>query len=156
MLGGPDRAADAQSEVFLKARRSLDGYDAERPFRTWLLAIASHHCIDRLRRTATEKRVFADTETEPGELPGREPTPLSRLLARERRQTLDAAIESLPVRYRLPLALRYFSESSYDEIADALGTTRSQVGTLLFRAKRKLREQLAGHAEPSDDAEWSP
>jgi len=144
MLGGPEAAADAQSEVFLKARRSLDSYDDERSFRSWLLAIASNHCVDQLRRVATERKVFADVEADPGELPAVAPSSLSRLITLERQHALDAAIEALPIKYRLPLLLRYFSESSYDEIAEQLGTTRAQVGTLLFRAKRRLREQMAG------------
>lgn len=142
MLGDYEAASDAQSEVFLKARRALAGYDSERPFRSWLLAIASHHCIDQLRRAATERRVFADTGVEPGDLEGPGPSPLSRLLAREKRAELDHAIEALPLEYRLPLLLRYYSESSYDEIAESLGMTRSRVGTLIFRAKRRLREQM--------------
>jgi len=144
MLGGTEAAEDARSEVFLKARRALDGYDEERSFRSWLLAIASNHCIDQLRRIATERRVFADVARDPGELPGPDPTPLSRLLARERQDALDAAVAALPIKYRLPLLLRYFSDASYDEIAASLGTTRGQVGTLLFRAKRTLREQMTG------------
>ena len=117
MLGGLDAASDAQSEVFLKARRGLAGYDNARPFRSWLLAIASHHCIDQLRRTATEHRIFVDTDVEPGDLEGPGPSPLSRLLAREKRAELDHAIETLPIEYRLPLLLRYYSDASYDEIA---------------------------------------
>jgi len=154
MLGGPEPAADARGEVFLKARRALAGYDPARSFRTWLLSIASHHCIDQLRRAATERRVFADTALEPGELEGPEPSPLSRLLAREKHAALDRAIESLPVEYRLPLLMRYYADASYDEIAESLGTTRARVGTLLFRAKRRLRERIgarraAGEATPS-------
>jgi RNA polymerase sigma-70 factor (ECF subfamily) len=143
MLGGPEPAVDARSEVFLKARRALDGYDPARSFRTWLLSIASHHCIDQLRRAATERRVFADTALEPGELEGPEPSPLSRLLAREKHAALDRAIEALPIEYRLPLLMRYYAEASYDEIAERLGTTRSRVGTLIFRAKRRLRERMS-------------
>ena len=158
MLGGADAAADAQSEVFLKARRALDGFDRARSFRAWLLSIASHHCIDQLRRTATEHRVFADVDLEPGDLAGPEPSPLSRLLARERAAELDAAVEALPIKYRLPLLMRFVSEASYDEIAEALGTTRGQVGTLLFRAKRMLRTRMSGAApaEPGPPPESEP
>lgn len=155
MLGGREPAADAQSEVFLKARRALDGYDPARSFRTWLLAIASNHCIDQLRRAALERRVFADTALEAGELEGPEPSPLSRLLAREKHAALDRAIESLPIEYRLPLLLRYYAEASYDEIAESLGTTRSRVGTLIFRAKRKLRERISAPGT-GGDASSSP
>ena len=57
-------------------------------------------------------------------------------------ERLDRALAALPLEYRLPLLLRYFSDASYDEIAEQLGTTRSNVGTLIFRAKRKLRAAI--------------
>ena len=58
------------------------------------------------------------------------------------RQELGRALESLPIRYRLPLLLRYFDDMDYEAIAKSIGVTRNQVGTLLFRAKRLLREQV--------------
>jgi len=70
ILGDPESASDARSDVFLKVRRSLASYDSARPFRSWLLSVTSHHCIDRLRHRATERRIFADTELEAGELEG--------------------------------------------------------------------------------------
>ncbi|MBW2274109.1 MAG: sigma-70 family RNA polymerase sigma factor [Deltaproteobacteria bacterium] len=157
MLGSADAASDARGEVFLRARRALDGYDPERSFRSWLLAIASHHCIDQLRRGATEQRIFADVKSEPGDLPGSGPSPLAFLLVQERHGALDRAIEALPLKYRLPLVLRYFAESDYDSIAHSLGVTRNQVGTLLFRAKRILRNLLAEEdAVPPDGAAPGP
>src|SRR5258708_12552197 len=50
MLGERGEAEDAAQETFLRAYAHLDRYDADRPFRTWLLSIASNHCIDRLRK----------------------------------------------------------------------------------------------------------
>ncbi len=142
MLGSVD-AKDAKSEVFLRVRRSLHTYDSERPFRPWLLTIAGNYCIDELRHRAAERRVFVELESDAGELRESGPSPLSRLIASETRDAVSLAIENLPVKYRLPLLLRYFSDYDYAAIADALGVTRNQVGSLLFRAKRMLREQLA-------------
>ena len=142
LLGDPDAAGDALSEVFLRARRGWDRYDPARPFRTWLLSIASHYCIDQLRRRHREQRIF---EPDPGDVdaasaPG--PSPLRRLLEAEQRRRLEAAIDALPPRYRAPLVLRFHAELSYDEIAAQLGLERPHVGTLLLRARRKLRETL--------------
>ncbi len=137
---GPE---DAAGEVFLRARRAIASYDPERPFRPWLLAVAGHHCIDVLRRRSREKRLF-DAEAPDGEdLASPGPSPLSNLVWSERRDALVAAVESLPARYRTPLMLRYFSDLDYAEIADTLGVSRGQVASLLFRAKRALRERLA-------------
>ena len=50
MLGEPESAEDAAQETFLRAYQHLHRYDQRRPFATWLLSIAAHYCIDRLRR----------------------------------------------------------------------------------------------------------
>ncbi len=156
MLGGDGTAEDARSEVFLRARRAYDRYDPERPFRPWLLSIAGYHCIDQLRRRATEKRVFQDGQATDADLhrsPAQEAevSPLSRAVAAQERGVVGRAIESLPLKYRLPLVLRYFGEHDYAAIAASLGVTPNQVGSLLFRAKRLLRERLRG-ADSGEDA----
>jgi RNA polymerase sigma-70 factor (ECF subfamily) len=50
MLGEAESAEDASQETFLRAFQHLQRYDHGRPFATWLLSIAAHYCIDRLRR----------------------------------------------------------------------------------------------------------
>ncbi len=150
MLGDSQSTEDAVSEVFLRARRALGGFEADRPFRPWLIAIAGHYCIDQLRRRTSEARVFSENEPQESDLESPGPSPLGRLVAAEQRQALGRAIESLPPRYRLPLLLRYFDDMDYEAIAKSIGVTRNQVGTLLFRAKRLLREEIgAGASEPA-------
>ncbi len=150
MLGDAQSVEDAVSEVFLRARRALGGFESDRPFRPWLKAIAGHYCIDQLRRRTSEARVFSENEPEESDLESPEPSPLGRLVAAEQRQALESAIESLPLRYRLPLLLRYFDDMDYEAIAKSIGVTRNQVGTLLFRAKRLLREEVEARAsEPA-------
>src|SRR5512140_3638763 len=50
MLGEPEAAEDAAQETFLRVFQHIQRYDQKRPFATWLLSIAAHYCIDRLRR----------------------------------------------------------------------------------------------------------
>lgn len=145
LLGGSEEARDAPQEVFLRASRALHTYDRARPLQPWLLTIAGNYCIDRLRHQATEQRVFVDLdpeETAPEADSGA--TALGRLVAREERDAVSRAIAALPLKYRIPLALRYFNDLDYDAIGEALGVSRAQVGTLLFRAKHKLRDAMQG------------
>lgn len=146
MLGNSQSAEDAVSEVFLRAHRALRGFEPERPFRPWLIAIAGHYCIDQLRRRTSEARIFSRSEPQESDLEATGPSPLSRLVAAEQREALERAIESLPVRYRLPLLLRYFDDMDYESIGKSIGVTKNQVGTLLFRAKRLLREEVGAQA----------
>jgi RNA polymerase sigma-70 factor (ECF subfamily) len=143
ILGGREEARDAPQEIFLRARRAFAGYDPERPFRPWLLAIAGNYCIDQLRRQATAQRIFVDldpAEAVPATDAGA--SALGRLVAREERQVVSQAIAKLPLEYRLPLVLRYFSDLDYRAIAEALDVSTNQVGTLLFRAKQRLRKAV--------------
>ena len=142
LLGSPSEAEDAHSEVFLRAQTALASYDPKRPFRRWLLGIASHHCIDRLRRRQVEGRLFSAHDFDPDLRPGRGLSPLAAALGEEERRQLSAAIDALEDRYRAPLVLRYFAELSYREIAEQLELRSEQVGVLLHRAKDGLRRQL--------------
>jgi RNA polymerase sigma-70 factor (ECF subfamily) len=142
-LLGSDAGREAVQEVFLHARRGFESYQPERPFKPWLLKVASHHCIDQLRRQAREARIFEARDLDPGDLLSPGPSPLRHALAAEQRERVADAIDGLPLKYRLPLVLRYFQELDYDAIADTLEVTHNQVGTLLFRAKRRLRARLA-------------
>jgi RNA polymerase sigma-70 factor (ECF subfamily) len=148
MLGSQPAGEDAVQEVFLRARRGFAGYDPERPFRSWLLAVAGNHCVDQIRRRGLEAQLFDARDLDAGDLRDPGPTPLRDALAREERVRVREAIDALPHRYRLPLVLRYFQELDYDGIAQILGVGRGQVGTLLFRAKRELRRRLAEDAAP--------
>jgi RNA polymerase sigma-70 factor (ECF subfamily) len=144
MLGSETAAQDATHEVFLRARRGFDSYDPQRPFRRWLLGIAGHYCIDQLRRKSREARLFDTGDLDAADLSDPGPSPLSRALAAETRSQVLQAIDALPLHHRLPLVLRYFHELDYEGIADVLNLSRGQVGTLLFRAKRRLRLELSG------------
>jgi RNA polymerase sigma-70 factor (ECF subfamily) len=147
MLGSREEAEDAVAEAFLKAHRARDRFDPERPFANWILTIASHVCLDRLRRRGRERRLFlarADQAPEP-----RAPTesPLQRMLAGERRRVVRRAIAELPERYRQVLVMRYYGELGYEEIAGLLGLERNHVAILIHRAKKRLRRELAAGAD---------
>lgn len=161
LLRNREAAEDATSEVFLRAQRALEtpaagrGYDPSQPFDRWLLSIAGHYCVDQLRRGSLEARWFSDPEPSSSEGPpsrlematesytsSSEPSALERLLARENKEALRAALERLSERSRVVVTLRYSSEMSYHEIAATLGLSRNLVATLLFRAKAELREAL--------------
>jgi len=143
LLNSTDAAQDAAHEVFLRAQRKFAGYDASLPLSTWLLGIASHHCIDVLRRRGLETRLFELNSSEGHDPSSRGPNPLSEILAAERGGAVRGALAALPDKFRIPLVLAYYNELSYDEIAALLGLKRTHVATLLFRAKQQMRRILA-------------
>jgi RNA polymerase sigma-70 factor (ECF subfamily) len=143
VLGAREDAEDATGEVFLRVRAALSRYDASVPLGAWLTKIAVNHCVDRLRQRRREVRLFASDPDDALDARAPEPSPLAEILAEEERATVASAVAALPDRYRVPLALRYSAELSYDDIAERLGQTRQEVATSLFRAKRRLRRALS-------------
>jgi RNA polymerase sigma-70 factor (ECF subfamily) len=142
MLGSPADAEEARSETFLRAQQAAASWDG-RPVRAWLLGIAAHHCVDRLRRRALEGRLFDAADFSEDGLAAAAPGPLSLLLARERSAQLEAALATLPDKYRAPLVLRFLADQSTSEIAATLGVSEAHVALLIFRARAKLREAFA-------------
>ncbi len=141
VLPSREDAEDATMEIFLKVREKLNQYDPSRPFSAWLYKMATNHCWDLLRR----RRVRQDLETgEVENLPLEHPDPsqLERLVDERTSQEVRAALVTLPARSRMALVLRYYSDMSYDEIAEALGVRRAFVGVVLLRARHQFREAL--------------
>jgi RNA polymerase sigma-70 factor, ECF subfamily len=145
LLRSAESAEDAGSEVFLRMARMLASYNGSVPFERWLFSIASHHCIDLLRKQQRERRWLDDEDVEALPISIVADSPLNELIREERREAVREALARLPEKFRVPLALRYYGEFSYDEIAQQLQLSRANVATLVFRAKQELRQALAAH-----------
>jgi len=143
LLGSLEDAEDAASEVFARLPRSMKTYDVALPFPKWLMSVASHHCVDQLRRRKVQQRIFDPPDERTPEAVSAATSPLEELVTAEEQNAVRKAIAALPERSRLPLVLRYYNELSYDEIAATLSLSRANVATLIFRAKQDLREALA-------------
>jgi RNA polymerase sigma-70 factor (ECF subfamily) len=134
-------AEDATMEIFMKLRDKLGQFDHTRSFTAWLYKVAANHCWDMLRR----RKGRQDKETEDvNDLPLEQPdtNQLERLIEERSNEEVRKALGRLGVRARMALVMRYYSDMSYDEIADALGVRRAFVGVVLLRARHELRQTL--------------
>lgn len=152
LLGPCPEVEEAVNEVFLKMSRSLASLDARRPVAPWLLATASHHCLNLLRRRGLERAHLAEAPTEE-DAGAAGPAPLARLEGREQVARLERAMDALPDRQRAVLVLRYQRELSYQQIADELGITKQNAAVILHRAKQALRGAMGAGAgaDPEDE-----
>ena len=138
-------AEDATMEIFMKLKGKLSQYDTTRSFSAWLYKVAANHCWDILRR----RRIRQDKETEDVEnlpLEHPEPTQWEKLIEQRSGEEVRRALEKMGARARMALVMRYYSDMTYDEIADALGVRRAFVGVVLLRARHELRQALEGNA----------
>lgn len=141
LLNDRVEAEDAAQEAFLRAYLNLNRYDPARSFKTWLLTIASNHCIDRLRRRRL-KWLSIDEPLPNFALSADEPEPEDVTIQNEESHLLQEMLNELPPEYRAAVILRYWYDYSYVEIADILDTTESAIKSRLFRARQMLADQI--------------
>lgn len=139
MLGEAGAAEDAAQETFLKVYQNLGRYDRERSFPTWLLSIAAHHCIDKLRRRRFTSISIDEDEEGQTELPDRSaPDPETETERKEEKDRLHHLLQSLEPIDRAAVVMRYWNDCSEDEIARTLHLTVPAVKSRLHRARRAL------------------
>ena len=136
VLRNPADAEDVTQTTFLNAYRAFveKGDRPEKP-QNWLIAIAHNVCRQRFRQSARRPSEVAfeddladtlvDDESPSGE-------------------DIRRALGHLAFNQRAALVMRELEGRSYAEIAEILDVSTSAVETLIFRARRALREQLEG------------
>lgn len=135
LLGNHGDAEDASQEAFMKAYRGLGKYDLQRPFISWLLAIANNLCIDQLRR---RRVTWVGLEALFDRSDPQSRTPEVALEARNEAEGVQKILSTLSVKDRAVVVLRYWYDYSYDEIAETLSLTNGAVKSRLHRARREL------------------
>jgi RNA polymerase sigma-70 factor, ECF subfamily len=136
-------AADVVQETFLRGYRHLKQFAGRAKFSTWLTRIAIHEAAGRARRRkARDERRDPATRERATVVPAGGPDPEQRVMAREFRVILEAAIDALPDLYRPVFVLRAVEEMSTAEAAECLNLTEDTVKTRLLRARALLREKL--------------
>ena len=136
VMRNPADAEDVTQTTFLNAYRAYveKGSRPQKP-QNWLIAIAHNVCRQRFRQTSRRPAevsfeddiadTVADNEAPSGE-------------------DIRRALGHLAFNQRAALVMRELEGRSYAEIAEILEVSTSAVETLIFRARRALREQLDG------------
>jgi RNA polymerase sigma-70 factor (ECF subfamily) len=155
MLGNSGDAEDAAQETFWRAYRGLRRYDPRRPFGTWLLAIAAHHCIDLLRRRSAS---LLSLEGLPPPLELRDPAlgPESSVETGDRDRAVDELLQKLDPEDRALLIMRYWYDLSYEEMSQFLSLSTSAVKSRLHRARRTLADHWSTRQEKEDPPRRMP
>ena len=143
-------ADEAVQDAFVKVFAHIGSYREAWPFEVWFTRILINGCLDRRKARARRERWFAPAD-EPGADEGRATVggtapldPEARLLARERRARIAAAIDRLDGRQRTVFMLCHYGECTPREVSAITGLNESTVRVHLFRAARKLRSLLGG------------
>ncbi len=135
---------DIVSEVFMKALRHYQSYDEHRAsVATWLFAIARNAVNDHFNRT--KRRTLLPIEAAEQVISGEDVE--AQVLAQCDADQLHLLLQRLPERDRTVLALRYWGDMSYAEIAAHMGLTEKNVSVILTRTTAKLRSSFEANAQ---------
>ena len=150
-LGDADDAQDISQETFIHAYRALNRFDPDRPFRPWLMRIATNLCHNWHRsilRYLSVLQNVLNTESHVGSV-------LEQAEHNVEMENLRKAINQLPLADQQVLYLRYFLECSETETAEvlgiALGTVKSRSHRALERLRIVLRKEYPQWMQESSD-----
>ena len=144
MTGDDDQAQEFTQETFIRAFERIDQFRGESSFGTWLNSIGTSVIYNGLRKVKRfRQREFEYDEV--GAIAGNE-----RRAEPDLKEKLAAAIDELPIKYRMVFVMHDVEGYTHEEIGAALempvGTSKAQ----LSRARARLRETLAEFA-----GEWA-
>jgi RNA polymerase sigma-70 factor (ECF subfamily) len=138
-------AEDLVQETYMKALRGFSSFQQGTNFRAWIYRILRNTFLTSQTGLKAVATIDLDDETAPERTD--EVTPESLLLARTETETLQRALELLPVHFREIILLCDLEEMSYQEISQALGIPTGTVMSRLSRARKAMRTLLGGGKE---------
>ncbi|MGF6853583.1 RNA polymerase sigma factor (sigma-70 family) [Paraburkholderia sp. CI3] len=145
MLGDRMEAEDVAQEVFVRIwKQAARWREGEAKFDTWMHRVALNLCYDRLRGQREDPSDELPDSADPAAPPD------ARLEARADHARVRAALAALPARQREALVLTYYQEMSNVDAAALMGVSVDALESLLGRARRGLRAQLAGSGLSKD------
>lgn len=131
----PDDRMDLAQEIMVQLWRAFSKYDGQRSFPTWMYRIALNVAISHVRTTVRRGVQPVRLDEELHNLPD---DPGDHLLTEERISALQTFIAAQNELDRA-LLLLYLDDHSYQQIAEILGISESNVGTKISRLKQRIR-----------------
>jgi RNA polymerase sigma-70 factor (ECF subfamily) len=141
--GRHDDAEDLTQEIFLKVFKSLEKFNRDADFSTWLSSVARNFCIDHYRASKREKEVLVEDLVAFDLAPASAGSSPHRALEdRDRRTFLLRGLEALPDKLREAVVLRDLQGLTYQEMADRLGLPEGTVKSRINRGREELSRLL--------------
>lgn len=142
-------AEDVAQEVFLEVYKSIHTFKGNSKLSTWMYKIATNKCLEFIRKKNTKKR-FAFLQSISGnEMPIDKTSyftefnhPGVLLENKEKTATIYQAINTLPENQKVVFTLAKLDGKSYQEIVEITGKSLSSIESIMFRAKKNLKEKL--------------
>ncbi|MBI1889797.1 MAG: sigma-70 family RNA polymerase sigma factor [Burkholderiales bacterium] len=133
-------AEEVVVEAMYEVWRNAGSFAGRSAPRTWLLGIARHKLLDKLR--ASHGRPFEPLEEEAENISADEPSMFERLAQKQTQEQVLSCLESLPEEQRECIHLMFYEDLSIAEIAEIQQCPENTIKTRLFHARRKLKINL--------------
>ena len=146
--GKHDDAEDLTQEIFLRVFRSLEKFNRDADFSTWLSSVARNHCIDHYRASKREREVLVEDLVAFDLAPASSGNPHRALEERDRRSFVRRGLEMLPEKLREAVVLRDLQGLSYQEMADRLHLPEGTVKSRINRGREELARLLLRAQQP--------
>src|SRR5215813_5593742 len=147
--GKHDEAEDLTQEIFLKVFKSLDKFNRDADFSTWLSSVARNFCIDNYRAGKREREVLVEDLVAFDLAPAASGNPHRALEDQDRRSFLRRGLDQLPEKLREAVVLRDLQGLSYQEMADRLALPEGTVKSRINRGREELSRLLLRAQQPS-------
>jgi RNA polymerase sigma-70 factor (ECF subfamily) len=150
--GKHDEAEDLTQEIFLRVFKSLDKFNRDADFSTWLSSVARNHCIDHYRACKREREVLVHDLVAFDLAPAASGNPHRALEERDRGSFLRQGLDQLPDKLREAVVLRDLQGLSYQEMADRLALPEGTVKSRINRGREELARLLLRARQPARGA----
>lgn len=147
-LADRTEAEDAAQDAMLHLRDNLISWDPQRPYRAWRNRVVLNICRDHMRRMDARRRAESGGAEQYSQAPPA-PSPIEQLQQRETMELLESSLRSLSRREREVFVLRDLEQVDTSEVSLSLGISASSVRSLLTLARRRLRDLMRDHVNPS-------
>ncbi len=153
MVRNVDDAEDLTIESFAKAFKSLHRFKKDFTFSTWLFRIATNNTIDFIRKKKLNTLSISNTYTDDDgqsvsiEVEDVNLNPQEEAIRSQKAELIQVFVDMLPAKYQKLVRLRYFSELSYEEIAQELEAPLGTVKAQLHRARELMYDLVKNKKE---------
>lgn len=151
MLNNYEDANDAAQDIFIKVYNSLDKFRGDSKFSTWLYTLGSNTCRNKIRkRNRINQRevvslddTFEDSDNSKLTFVDPAADAIELIKNKEVKELVEKAISELGDDYQRVIIMRDLEHLTYEEVAQATGSSMGTVKSRLSRARALVKEKLA-------------
>jgi RNA polymerase sigma factor (sigma-70 family) len=140
ILRDADDAQDLAQECFITAYQQLHKYQGRSKFSTWLYTIVYRAAVTQLRGNKLDTTFIGDSVNDVSDSANNQ---FDQLQSKQVGQQVRIAIDKLPQTEALLVTLYYINDLPIKEIQEITGLSKPNVKIKLFRARKKLENELS-------------